>query len=378
MSNKVPNFIDYQVGKEEPADKTITSIAQDQDTVIGDAMCHAAQILYDVANQIARCISDNAQYAINLKDLHKAELALAYMQGVKFGLAMDDKRDKTYLAYMERSMASIRRSKEHGFQLQIDVPPNPSEFLKYDENHCRAMGDMFLHSLYDAPPSNEHIKNLEEEMWKSEGKDPYKLVPDPKDPTGCTLVMADLPKADTKAEDAAIEKKKSPKAIRKQSKINREAMENDSANKKSIISDDLQEAAKAANVKITKLSITFVPGDDDDDGWAINIDIGGDGVTADSKWEFMNKISDTMNNKGYKFHACSLLGNHTSFICDIKTGVSDKIGPATDSAPEVNRLRDLFRTKRISKEAFCGGIATMMAAGIIGKSEFTRLSNLAK
>lgn len=377
MSSKIPNFIDYQVGKAAKSDVADTAIAQDQDTVIGDAMCHAAQIVYDLANTIARFISDNAQYAIDLKELRRAELALAYMQGVDFGLAMDDKRCKTYLAYMEKTMASIRRSKEAGFQLQIDVPPEPSKFLGYDANHCRAMGDMFLHSLNDAPPDSKRIKELEDEMYRAEGKDSERLVPSPEGQSGCMLVMADLP--ESAAEDAAIEKRKNPKSIRREAKENHIAMENDPSNKKAIISDAIQDAAKNANAKITSIALAFVRGDDDDDGWNINIGIVGEGDSQEDSLGLLNKVYDTLKSKGYNLgDAVAKNGADGEFAFKIYTGVSDKIGPSADAAPEVNRLRDLLRTNRISKEAFCGGIATLMATGIIGKSEFTRLSTLAK
>lgn len=59
-------------------------------------------------------------------------------------------------------------------------------------------------------------------------------------------------------------------------------------------------------------------------------------------------------------------------------GFSGKYVSAADAAPEVNRLRMLLRTNRIGKEAFCGGIATLMATGVISKAEFARLSMLAK
>ena len=76
--------------QEEKTEQNQEKTALDQDTVIGDAMCEASLLFYEAANQIARCISENAQCCIDNALLRKAELALAYMQGVSFGLAMDD------------------------------------------------------------------------------------------------------------------------------------------------------------------------------------------------------------------------------------------------------------------------------------------------
>jgi hypothetical protein len=141
------------------------AVVQDQDTVIGDAMVEAAQLFYDCANQISNCISENAQCAINISLLHKAEIALAYMQGVDFGLAMDDKLMKWYLLEMEKSMASIRNSRDLAFQSQIYVPPSPSTLLGFDE--FRVSGHQhFLHCLNTSAPRPEREEWLRKEMFE--------------------------------------------------------------------------------------------------------------------------------------------------------------------------------------------------------------------
>lgn len=144
-----------------PNEKTV----QDQDTVIGDAMVEAAQLFYEAANSIARCISENAQCCIDNSLLHKAELALAYMQGVDFGLALDDKVQKWYLGEMEKSMATIRNSRDMAFQNQIYVPPRPSDVLEFDEQRVSGHST-FLHCLTGGSPSQKYLKRLQKEIVK--------------------------------------------------------------------------------------------------------------------------------------------------------------------------------------------------------------------
>lgn len=142
-------------------------VVQDQDTVIGDAMCEAAQLFYDSANQIARCIAENAQCCIDNDLLHKAELALAYMQGVDFGLAMDDAVQKWYLGEMEKSMASIKNSQALAFQNQIYVPPRPSELMGFNE--FKARDATFLGCLRQGRmPNKEYLKSLKDDILKDD------------------------------------------------------------------------------------------------------------------------------------------------------------------------------------------------------------------
>lgn len=371
MAN-VPNFLDYQIGKVK-AEEPKAAVAQDQDTVIGDALCHAAQIVYDVANQIARCIADNAQYAIDLKELHKAELAVAYMQGVDFGLAMDVKRDKTYLAYMEKCMASIRKSKEAGFQLQVFVPPRPADFIGYDENHCRAHIGLFLHALSDCPPTEKHIKDLEDEMYKSEGKDPSLLVPDPSDPSGRTLVMAKLEDApvDSAAEDAAPGgKKSSPKKVCQKQRKEAE----DPSDKKAELSKCFFAATNDLHLDVDRLIIDYHGGEKP--YWSIRFSLPAFMQDGIGREKVLHRIANLMRYDGYAARGHTIRGMFRCCEVIVETGI-EKGGDSTveDSIPEVNRLRDLYRTKRIGRDAYQGGIATMLATGIIGKAEFTRLNN---
>ena len=160
------NYFEYQANGDKVTEKPQPRevVVQDQDTVIGDAMCEAAQLFYDCANQIAQCISDNAQCAIDMRLLHQAEIALAYMQGVDFGLAMDDKLMKWYLVEMEKSMASIRDSKDLAFQPQVYVPPAPAALLGFDE--FKARNHNFLHCLSTRAPSPEREQWAREEMFE--------------------------------------------------------------------------------------------------------------------------------------------------------------------------------------------------------------------
>ena len=140
--------------------------ALDQDTVIGDAMCEASQLFYEAANQIARCINENAQCCIDNALLRKAELALVYMQGVVFGLAMDDAVQKWYLTEMEKSMASILNSQALAYQTQIYVPPAPGPLMGFDEIRCSGH-TTFLHCLHNnRPPNAEYVKSVKEDIVK--------------------------------------------------------------------------------------------------------------------------------------------------------------------------------------------------------------------
>lgn len=371
MTN-VPNFLEYQTGKVQ-AEAPKAAVAQDQDTVIGDALCHAAQIVYDVANQIARCIADNAQYAIDLNGIRKAELAVAYMQGVDFGLAMDVKRDKTYLAYMEKCIASIRKSREAGFQFQVWVPPRPADFIGYDENHCRAHSELFLHALSDCPPSEKHIKELEDEMYKSEGKDPGRLVPDQNDPSGRTLVMADLKDApaDSAAEDAAPGgKKSSPKKVCQKQRKEAE----DPPDKKVELSKCFFAATTDLHVDVDRLVIDYHGGERP--YWAIRFSLPAFREDGTGRHEVVQRIANLMRYDGYEATGHTVRDMFRSSEIIVETGIKkggDK--PVEDSVQEVNRLRELYRSKRINRDAYQGGIATLLATGIIGKAEFTRLNN---
>ena len=155
--------------QEEKIEQKQEKTALDQDTVIGDAMCEASQLFYEAANQIARCISENAQCCIDNALLRKAELALAYMQGVSFGLAMDDKVQKWYLTEMEKSMASILNSQSLAYQPQIYVPPPPGPIMGFDE--IRTSGKYtFLDCLFNnRPPNEQYINSVKKDIVKDDG-----------------------------------------------------------------------------------------------------------------------------------------------------------------------------------------------------------------
>lgn len=137
---------------------------QDQDTVIGDAMCHAAQIIYDCAWHINECIQKNTQADIDLKELQKAERALCYMEGVDFGLAMDDKSMLWYMTELERCLASIEMSRDNGFQTPIYIPETkPCDLFGYDEVHCRNNPVTFLR-IDMKTPTQETIERLKKDL----------------------------------------------------------------------------------------------------------------------------------------------------------------------------------------------------------------------
>ena len=148
--------------------KANDKVVLDQDTVIGDAMCEAAQLFFEAANQIARCISENAQNCIDNALLRKAELALAYMQGVSFGLAMDDAVQKWYLTEMEKSMASILNSQALAYQPQIYVPPRPGPIMGFDDIRCSGH-TTFLHCLHNGtPPRKDYVEAMKDEIVKDD------------------------------------------------------------------------------------------------------------------------------------------------------------------------------------------------------------------
>ena len=252
----------------------------DQDTVIGDAMCEASQLFYEAANQIARCISENAQCCIDNSLLRKAELALAYMQGVDFGLAMDDKVQKWYLTEMEKSMASILNSQALAYQPQIYVPPAPGPIMGFDE--IRTSGKYtFLDCLFNnRAPSKNYVNSVKQDILKDKGlKYLFKKgILDPHDFDGVYEVYPELAKVEAPipAED------KAPKS---------------------------------------------------DGGKKLPIEA----------------------------------------IIALKEDADEK--EAEDDNSSVLNLRNLFRGGKIDKSQFIGGLATLVATGLISKAEFTRLKS---
>lgn len=50
---------------------------------------------------------------------------------------------------------------------------------------------------------------------------------------------------------------------------------------------------------------------------------------------------------------------------------------ANDDSSSVLALRNLFRQNKIDQSQYIGGLATLVATGLISKSEFTRLKSAA-
>lgn len=59
------------------------------------------------------------------------------------------------------------------------------------------------------------------------------------------------------------------------------------------------------------------------------------------------------------------------------TKQNDNQKDVKDDSPSVQSLRNLFRQNRIDKGQYIGGLATLVATGLISKSEFTRLKTAA-
>lgn len=53
----------------------------------------------------------------------------------------------------------------------------------------------------------------------------------------------------------------------------------------------------------------------------------------------------------------------------------DTLQLTEDASKEVGNLKMLYRTHRIPREAYQGGLAALVAAGLIDKSQFTVLNN---
>ena len=268
---------------QENTEQKTGKVALDQDTVIGDAMCEASQLFYEAANQIAMCISENAQNCIDNALHRKAELALAYMQGVSFGLAMDDKVQKWYLTEMEKSMASILNSQALAYQPQIYVPPPPGPIMGFDE--IRTSGRYtFLDCLFNnRQPKEQYIKSVKQDIVKDSGLKYLfeKGLLAPAEFEGVFEKYPDLAKGkDPEAEDAPISAEdKAPK---------------------------------------TDASTPIPP----------------------------------------------------SGILQMR---EDAERSAEDDNVSVLNLRNLFRGGKIDKSQYIGGLATLVATGLITKSDFTRL-----
>lgn len=357
----------------------VQAVAQDQDTVIGDALISAAQIVYDMATAVARKIAENAQYAIDLDEIHKAELALAYMQGVDFGLAMDVKDHLVYLAYMEKCLASVRKSRDAGFQFQIYVPPNPFEFLGADEDHCRAVGITFIHALSKCPPSEKFIKELEDEALIDKGLDPNKFIQSKDDPECLVHAPLNGPDPDdaetiddgddSHAEDSAVKKDdKEPRKAGKGRLFNAAELRR-RAKIAEAMADFKAEVAKTLK-GITKEHHEFVFSDLtlDRHGEMIVIGFSLPGTTKDERRKNGKEVLRLIKDSGLSVEKSGIIGPGDSWML-----VGVRIAPqpkAEDGIKEVRTLKTLYRTHRINKSAFKGGMATLLAAGLISKADY--------
>ena len=162
---------------------------EDQDTAVSDSFVEAAVMVYNAANMVNHCIANNNPWGIGLEEIRDAELALAYVQGIRHGLALDNKMDNEYLLYMEKSVASMKESRATGFRFKVYVPPNPFEILNISQ---RDFVDRRPYATRFTPPSQKHIAEAQKETDKVKGgncpytRDPYTNEPSgenlPKDP----------------------------------------------------------------------------------------------------------------------------------------------------------------------------------------------------
>ena len=136
------------------------------------------------------------------------------------------------------------------------------------------------------------------------------------------------------------------------------------------IGEALSDIIKPLKVDLSKVTITPIK-----DKWNVLFGIDKYKYPMVDRGDVARKIRDGFADRGYDV---SLGYLKQSFPPQYTLTISVRDLVVEDAVPEVNRLRMLLRTNRIGKEAFCGGIATLMATGIISKSEFTRLSTLAK
>lgn len=146
-------------------------------------------------------------------------------------------------------------------------------------------------------------------------------------------------------------------------------MASDPANKKVEISADVQEALGKTDIANFGISV------EEDKGtgkFSVLLDI----EDAKVRDETAKKITDGLKNKGYEVgDPICLSGDDHLWQFEIDTGTGKGKGPAEDDIPDVLRLKNLYRSHRISKEQAIGGLATLHAAGILSGAQFTRLKN---
>lgn len=257
------------------------AVVQDQDTVIGDAMVETSQLFYETASEIANCISENCQETIDCEKLRRAAIALAYMEGVDFGLAMDDKVEKWYLLEMRKSMSTILESQRNAFQTQIYVPIAPWQVMNYDQYKCEGKTS-FIHALSNRQPQKKWIEDAKKEIM----------------------------------EDKHLKHRLQIMAEKEYSELFDVFPELDRPPPKSNIDEKV--ALPASEIAATI------------------------------------EVEDNAVKKRVD-----------------QVGESENV--VTDDSQSVLSLRNLYRHNKIDKTQYIGGLATLVATGLISKSEFTRL-----
>lgn len=260
------NFFEFLAnGVEGSADASVQDkVVQDQDTVVSDAMVETADLFYKMASSLQSDIDNHRQESIDIGRIHRAQQALAFMEGVSFGLALDNKIDKWYLLEMRKSMATIIESWDNAFKFQIYVPPSPSYIFGYDD--IKVDGKCYFLPLDWGRPYEKSIEEAKKEIM--EDKD-SKFQLQKAAERGCTVLLAMFPD------------------LRKEVPEDGEVPEE--------------------------------PVPDEADG---------------------DKAEDSK---------------------------------AEDDSPSVLSLRNLYRQNKIDKDQYVGSLATLLATGLINKSQFTRL-----
>lgn len=291
------SFFEFQANGNKDAEENRQpqeAVVQDQDTVIGDAMVETSQLFYETAREIAACISENCQETIDCEKIRRAAIALAYMEGVDFGLAMDDKIEKWYLLEMKKSMSTILESQRNAFQTQIYVPIAPWQVMNYDQFKCEGK-TMFIHALSNRQPQQKWIDDAKKEIMK----------------------------------DARLKRHLQAMAEKEYSDLFDVFPELDRPPPKKAIEEEVELPASEI---------------------AVIVD-----------------VEDKAVKKGDRhFLSAEELEKRAKQADESENVVSD------DSQSVMN-LRNLFRQNKIDKSQYIGGLATLVATGLISKSEFTRL-----
>ena len=150
----------------------------------------------------------------------------------------------------------------------------------------------------------------------------------------------------------------------------KKSMEEDPANKKTIISKDIQEIIEGEDFDVEGVSITENH-EDGKEGFDIAISL----TDTDTDCDKVSKIlSSRIKHKGYDIDADRIVCADGMIIVFVETGCGKEKGPAEDDIQDVTRLKNLYRANRIDKNQYVGGIASLYSAGILTSSQFNRLT----